>query len=344
MISFTIAIRCITEKSKGYGNFNRCLVIAKELCKMGYNVVFFINHDTDIMLQLQGKFSYEIIPKFLYNGNESNFIISKMNEKNYKILIIDMREYGEKISKQFVGVCFKTVVFDDAWCKNVYSDILINGTTVQQYHKYNKINKKSKIYAGSKYWIADSKFLQYKKNILDIINKKIYRVTITMGGADPNNLTLQLINTLSIFSNVKITVIVGPFFRNITKFQNLKNKNLSIIHNPTNIWKIFYNSDIAISSCGNTLFELAIQNIPTICIPIVEHQILYAEYFESKGFCINLGFWKNMPDKLIKDTLVQILSDLLRRKQMCIAGGKILDGQGLSRVIRILENLILKTN
>ena len=38
-----IAIRCISENLKGYGNFSRALTLAKSLKRNGHRLTFFIN-------------------------------------------------------------------------------------------------------------------------------------------------------------------------------------------------------------------------------------------------------------------------------------------------------------
>ena len=54
-----IAIRCITEKSKGYGNFTRALTLATSLKSHGHRVIFLINHNVNIeSLLVKKKFHF----------------------------------------------------------------------------------------------------------------------------------------------------------------------------------------------------------------------------------------------------------------------------------------------
>jgi len=92
------------------------------------------------------------------------------------------------------------------------------------------------------------------------------------------------------------------------------------------------------------LFELAVQKVPTICIPAIEHQIPYAESFMAKGFSINLGLWDKVKGEKIRNTVIQILNNTKKRKRMNSIGSRIIDGKGLSRVIEIIETLTLDGN
>ena len=272
MINQKIAIRCITEVSKGYGNLSRCLILADSLVKRGFNIAFFINHNTFATNEIKKhRFELSIIPKTFSYKTESKFLDKTMSSKNYQALIIDMREYGQLISKNLSNKRYKTILVDDAWCNKAYADLVINGTIVKNYHNYEKINKNSKLLLGSKYWIMEDKFKKYKKNISEIQNKRKYHIIISAGGSDPNNVSFFVVKALMDFHNITTTVIVGPFFSNIIKLKKLskKKKNLNLLVSPKKIWKEFKKADVIVSGSGSTLFELAYQKIPTISIATV---------------------------------------------------------------------------
>lgn len=341
----TIAIRCITEESKGFGHLSRCLSLGNALRKKRYNIVFIINKNNSAIKEIKKKnFQYVLIPQSILYDKEYEFIIKIMNSKQHIAIIIDMREYSENLIKQLSSKIFKTILLDDAWCNVVCADILFNATMIKKFHKYQIMNPNSKLFYGSKYFIANSKFQKYKKNMNEIHNKKKYDVTISMGGSDSNELTLIIIRSIMNLKNIYIKIIVGPFFKDLKKLKQLiKNRNhISIINSPSNIWEQFKKSDVVISNAGSTLFELAIQRVPTICIPVIEHQILYAEEFSSKGFSINLGVWKDLKTNIIRKTLVKILDNKAKRRAISSLGNKLVDGKGLSRTTNLIITLLNK--
>ena len=342
-----IAIRCIADPLKGYGNFNRSVVLAESLRKKDCKIIFIINQNNSIIRELQNrKFHFILIPKLFTYETEPSFLIDFMNLFKCKVIIVDMREYGEKISKSLMNKNFKIILLDDAWCKKAYADFIFNGTIIKQYHQYEKINKNAKLYLGSKYFLNDIKFQQYKKKISGIHDKKMYNVVVSIGGSDPDELSLFVVKSIMNISNIQIIVVVGPFFKNLIKLRNfVKNKNnMTVVYFPKQIWKIFQKSDIAISNAGSTLYELAIQKVPTICIAAVKHQIPYAKGFESKGFAVNLGFWKNLKSDIIEKTLMRILDEPTERKKMWLSGSKIIYGDGLSRTTNLILRILKTTS
>jgi len=333
----------MTDPSKGFGHLSRCLILAEAMRKKGFKFVFFINNYHQAIKKInRKKFNHVVIPSSFTYKNETRFLKKMLNSDTYEAIIIDMREYGQSISKNLSCKNFKTILLDDAWCKKTYSDLIINGTIIKKYHKYEKVNKNSKIMVGSKYWIMRDEFRNYRKKTSDIQEKKNYKIIISIGGSDQNLISLSIVKALLNFKNIQITVIVGSFFSNILLLNRLakSRKNISIIISPKKIWKEFKNADVAISSSGNTLFELTFQRIPTLCIAAVKHQIPYCETLAAKGSAVNLGLWKDVNDSTITKALTKILNSKYKRRKMSISGSKVLDGKGLSRVIKSIEILI----
>jgi UDP-2,4-diacetamido-2,4,6-trideoxy-beta-L-altropyranose hydrolase len=342
-----IAIRCITEESKGFGHFSRCLSLGLNLKKKGFKIIFIINKKNSVIKELKkNRFKYIIIPKSFSYYKEFSFILKTMNLEKIDSIIIDMREYGEKITKQISNNFFKVILLDDGWCDLLHADIIFNGTVLKGIHKYTKINKHAKLFFDSKYFLTNLEFQKHQKKNSDINKKKKYNVTISMGGSDPNELTLKVINSIIDLKNINLKIIIGPFYQDLKKLDRSikKLKSCSVIKSPNNIWKYFEKSDIVISNAGSTLFELAIQKIPTISISAVEHQIIYANEFSKKGFSINLGFWKKIEENNIHETVSELLQNQVRRKKISYLGNSLVDGKGLSRTSNIITKFLLSNN
>jgi len=342
-----ISIRCITDPKKGFGNFSRCLILAKELRKNDHPSIFIINKNKNVISILQKEgFQFKIIKKSKEYSKDYLNIKKILDYMNSSLLIIDMREFSENLSRNLRNQNFHTIIIDDAWVKNVYSDAIINGTIIKEYHNYNLINKNSKKFVGSKYFIANQKFKNNKKKISDIQNKNFFYIVISIGGSDPHNLTLFIVKSLISIPNIKILIIIGPFFSKLKKIENFvkKIKNISYIVSPPKIWKKFQKADLVISNAGNTLFELAIQKVPTACIATTNHEIPYAKAFSKKGFALNLGNWNTLDSTKTCHSIIKILSNVQKRRQMCQVGENIVDGKGYQRNIKIIEQYLKSKN
>jgi len=340
----SIGIRCITESSKGFGNLGRCITVAKELRKKGHKPYFIINSTKSSISSIQKKFDYKIIPKSTNYEKDPKLIKEIMQSIKSRIVIIDMREFSEKISKKLMSSEIFTILLDDAWCKKAYADIVINGTGIKKYHRYSKINKKSKIFSGLNYWIANNEFRKHKKRYTEIKNKKQYKIIISMGGSDPNELSKFVFRSIIDMYNINIKVIIGPFTKKKSKFiKEIQNEQkASIVLSPIKIWKEFQKADVVLSNGGSTLHELAIQGIPTLAIAAFDHQNPYTKFFASKCFCINLGQWDKVTPKKIQTSLLTLLEKKNHRQRMSKAGQMLLDGYGTARVTDIIDVVVKK--
>lgn len=338
-----IAIRCITEKSKGYGNFSRCLVLAKALRKHRYTITFLINKNKFVLSKLhQEKFTYFLIPDSIQYSGDSIVLKQFMEYTNSHVIILDMREYGEKLSKQLCKENFKIVLIDDAWVSRCYADVIINGTIPTKYHKYSKIKQDSKLFVGPKYFITNPEFQKNKKKKSEIKSQKKYHITVSMGGADPKNTTMFVLKCLHIIKNIRISAIVGPFFTNTDKIEQFATTHpaIKIIKNPTKIWNLFKKSDLVISNSGSTLYELTIMQIPSLCITSFKHEMPNANAFSKIGVTVNLGKWNEIkPNRILSETS-KIIENREKRRQMSCSSERIIDGNGINRVVRIISDLI----
>jgi len=339
-----IVFLCVTDSDTGFGHLSRCITLASGLRKKGYKTIFLINQKLKTIEELKSKnFVFEKIPKFSsknYPKYDPIHVFKKMKSKGWETIIVDMRNYGENISKFLKNKKFNVILLDDAWCKKPNADLIINGTITKKYHKYST-NSHSKIFKGTKFWISNPEFSKYKKKISEVNHKKKYCIVVSMGGSDQHELTSIVIESLANLPNVLVTVIIGPFFKKSLKLKNqIKNSNVLLLDSPKKIWKEFHKCDLVICSPGNTLYELCIQQIPTISIAAEPHQLEYANDFSKKGFSKNLGLWKNMNSDLVRKSTISLLNKPKKRKEMCIAAKKIIDGKGLHRVIKVIDTFL----
>jgi spore coat polysaccharide biosynthesis predicted glycosyltransferase SpsG len=147
-------------------------------------------------------------------------------------------------------------------------------------------------------------------------SKEVKSVLITFGGTDQNNLTkVTLKNIYEICSdkNIKINIICGSgylFKEELLKFiESLPYKNISCSFASGIISKVMEESEVAISSNGRTVYELADMNIPSIVICHHERENTHNFASLERGF-LNLGiFNKDDSPSMIKQSFLKIVEN-----------------------------------
>ena len=336
LTKYDFGIRIDVGVKVGSGHFFRCFSLSQQLVKKGKKIIYFINNEKDF---LQHTISLDL-PYFVLKGNteKEKIIYLKKHLDKIKTLIVDVPLENELYSKSFEDKC-KTVIIDDIGNKKTFSEILFNGSIVNEYHNYQIMKKDTRIFLGPDYMVLRDEFFQ-ERNKTKISTKSINEILLTFGGSDDINLTNKILPFFA-KKSIKVNVILGPSYQDVEKiqkkFQKFNNVNFHI--NPEKISSLFLKQDLIISASGITTYELACLGIPTIFIPTNNEQIPTSKEMSKQGFGINYGVWDNDFERL--DLIFSKLNEYDIREKMSKIGKKIVDGKG---AFRVTEQLIARND
>ena len=96
------------------------------------------------------------------------------------------------------------------------------------------------------------------------------------------------------------------------------------------------NADLAITSAGRTVFELASFAVPTVVISQNLREMKHTFASSGNGF-INMGLRSEIDDETIKTTLLRVLNDETLRKTMIEKMNSLDLRSGKKRVIEIIN-------
>ena len=122
-------------------------------------------------------------------------------------------------------------------------------------------------------------------------NKQAKNLLITFGGTDHKNYTLQTLETIVPLCEehrITIRVVTGPGY--IYKealneyFKEIEYKGIKFEYNTNIISSIMEKSDIAISSAGRTVYELAYMRIPAVVFSHHEREDQHTFARPQNGF------------------------------------------------------------
>lgn len=304
-----IAIKADGGKNIGLGHIMRTLVLANILSKNN-NVFYICNLGEEFELGRQKvmESGYTIINNFDVGGDT---------------LITDSY-YVDKKYFQTAKNYYKYLVYIDDLNLFYHSvDLLIN-----QNINANELNyEEPHLLLGTKYTIIREEF---KNCPPKLIKEKVTDVLITMGGADPHNLTIKLLEELNQL-NFNFHVVVGNAFSNKEILCKSKYNNVSFYENA-NMKSLMDICDIAISACGSTLYELSACGVPSLGIVVAKNQEKVAEKFNKLGLVKNLGFYSNLAGDSIRNELVYLCDNINARKRISVELQQLVDGLGGKRI------------
>lgn len=329
-----IAIRADGGSQIGMGHIMRTLVFAKELAKA--NDVFYI---CKVDVPLSSKYKPGI-DKVKAEGfdiatiNENN-IINDLRNIVADCLITDSYDVNEEYFNLTKDMFEFTGYIDDMnlYCFNV--DFIINQNIGAEEYFY-KANKDTKLFLGTNYTMLREEF---RKNPNKNIKKEVQNIMITVGGADPNGITNTICDYVKDLE-FKFHVIIGPSFKkeNIEKLVKLKNLKDNInLYFSANMIEIMKKCDIAISSCGSTLYELAVCGVPALGLIIADNQEKIAYKMHQEGLIYNLGWYKDLTKDIILDNIKKISK--LDNRQIIINNQKIINENGVDKLVVEIEKI-----
>lgn len=299
-----ILIRVEGYSEIGLGHVYRGLSLAYSL--MDHNVTFVTSSKSDLAIKkLEDSFiKYEVIQE----EHQLEEIIAKYD---VDIVINDILNTSISYMEYLSQFSVRVVNFEDVGPGSALADAVINDLYAPQ-------NTDSKYYWGSKYYLLRDEFLISKPSEF---NEEVNNVFVIFGGVDPSNLTQKVLaafEQINTNEDVEFTVVVGPGYAEFEKIKDIAENsalNISVFKDVNNMAEMMKRSDIAISSQGRTMLELASMNVPTILMAQNERELTHEFGYLSNGF-INLGLGEAIDSSSIALSLEWLMNTPQIRRQM----------------------------
>lgn len=327
----------ITEGGQkfGFGHITRCLSIANTFKQHDYTISFIVNGDESLSSMLHNT-NYVYYSWLL----DSERLLKELSQTS--LILIDSMKISNSLILKIQELSIPIIFIDDEKRRNILEKGFVIDWTVLSDKKEYFIPKKENVtyLLGSTYTPLRHEFIDAKQNN---IRKKIKRIMITFGGSDIHNLTVPILEALKTnFPQIIKNIIIGPGFQNIQEIQNSKDENTKLIFNADTkkMIETMQNSDLAIASGGQTLYELARIGLPAIAILLVENAKDDTYGWNEVGCVKYIGWYddKNLFNNLTHT--VNILEDKTERLKMQNNAQKYINPNGTKFLVdSILEKL-----
>ena len=319
-----IVLRCDGYKKIGMGHIYHCLTLGYALT--GHEVIFVTNEKhKEGLKKIQDSYM-----KYITIQNDQDFFNFL---KNYKpdIVVNDCLDTEEEYMKQLKKLCKKVITIEDVGDGAKYADIAINAL-------YNE-RKNSNEYCGEKYVCLRNEFLLCEPKEF---RNKVENILVLFGGTDPSNLTKKIYKIAKkvhqVFPNIQYTFITGIGYNcKENELVSDEEYNIQILNNINNISYYMQQADIAFTSQGRTVYELASLGIPSIVLAQNERELLHTFAQMPNGF-MNLGLGKEISEETIKNTLEWLIQTPQIREEMRNLMLKSNLKEGLNRELELILN------
>lgn len=314
-----ILFRADSSSSIGTGHIMRDLVLAKEF--ENATIIFATQ-------ELKGNINFRIKEASyqleILESNKIDEVINLIKEYNIDRIVIDNYsidyDYEKKLKEETNVEIF---VFDDTYEKH-YCDILLNHNIYADELKYKDLVPSTcELKCGSNYTLLRDEFIN-----IDRTKKTTERKTffIAMGGSDPLNLNMKILEVLELFENIKVNIVTTQSNQNLEELKKYsKNKDwINLYINCDFMAKLMVNSDYAIMTPSVTSNEVYYMKLPFIAIKMAENQKYMYDYLLEKKYHVMPEFNKEILINILKEyflyesKLINFVELTLEEKQMVL--------------------------
>jgi UDP-2,4-diacetamido-2,4,6-trideoxy-beta-L-altropyranose hydrolase len=322
----------------------RCLALAQGWQDTGGRAVFIMAEGVDSFserLTAEGMKVHHISAE-PGRAEDAARTLDAAKSLNASWLIVDGYRFGSDYQKLIKDSGLRLMFMDDnGHCDHYYADIVLNQNLHADESMYSCRGAYTKLLLGTKYVLLRREFLQYrdwKREIQEVARK----VLVTLGGGDPDNVTLEVINALrrADIDDLEAIVVVGadnPHYEELEEVASDCAFRIEFRRNVTYMPELMAWADIAVSAAGTTSWELAFMGLPSILLISADNQLMIAEVLADEGAAVNVGLQEGISVDGIAAALVRLSKSRSRRSALSGHGRRLVDGEGPARLCDILS-------
>tara|TARA_B100001964_G_scaffold238280_1_gene303521 strand:+ start:146 stop:1228 length:1083 start_codon:yes stop_codon:yes gene_type:complete len=332
----------------GTGHMMRCLTLADKLSMRGADVVFITKEDEGNSIGLIEKKGFRLnrLPRSidLAEDRELTKKILKDLSKCPDMLIIDHYDVDiscESLLREYVKMI---MVIDDLADRRHDCDILLDQNYNTSDNRYNGLVPENCIQLlGPEYAILRSQFQKVRKNLRKR-DGGVNRILVFMGGSDSKNVTSKALRAIHMLdrSDIATDVVIGnlnPYHDEI-KTQTSQIPNTTCSHNVENMAELMASADLCIGAAGAATWERCCLGLPTITIILAENQKNISESLDNEGVLVNLGWYLNVTENIIKEAIEGLIINPQKMVSMSNISRTLADGDGVSRVVDTITSVV----
>ena len=342
-----LIIRVDANTQMGTGHFMRCLALAQAWKDAGGQVIFVTACQSEGLLQRLREEGFDIHLLAHPYPDPSDWDYTKDILAAYPNawVVLDGYHFDEACQQQVKETGQRLLVIDDmAHLKHYYAHIILNQNLhAEQLHYSCELY--TRLLLGTRYVLLRREFLAWRDRKREI-PEVAQRVLVTLGGSDPENHSLKVIQALQEVDipALEATVVIGASNPNSDVLEAAARQSpipIRLICNATNMPELMAWTDVAVSTAGSTVWELMFMGLPALLIATAGNQAPIARSIADLGGAIWIDHRSADWAQVLAEEASQLSSDYAARLEMSKKGKSLVDGKGLKRIISAILQEVL---
>ena len=333
-----VLIRCDASVCTGTGHAMRCLALAQAWQDAGGHAIFAMAESTEAVAQriVAERMELVLVSQAPGSPGDSDNVITLACQCSAQWVLVDGYIFG---ADYFAGLhragLTLLIVDDDSRADRYLADVVLNQNPQATVKAYPHCAASTRLLLGPEYVLLRREFAKWKQ-WERTIRVPARKVLVTMGGSDPDNVTLRVIEALLATSEFEAQVVVGgsnPHLAQLREAMGISTQRLCLVHNAADISEWMAWADVAVAAAGTTAWEMAFMGLPAFLIVLAKNQEPIAKAVVDAGAALSLGSATWATNEGIRKWLRSLTASHEVLHRMSTSGRALVDGRGAERVV-----------
>jgi UDP-2,4-diacetamido-2,4,6-trideoxy-beta-L-altropyranose hydrolase len=327
----------------GAGHVMRCLALAQAWQDSGGRVAYAMAPGAP---KIESRLAAEGIDVILLDaepGSEADGAETCRIAERLKAdwLVLDGYQFGAEYQRAVKRAGFRLLAVDDyAHASHYWADLILNQDINIDETLYGHREPYTQVLFGSPYVLIRREFLSQPRRE-GPAPETARKILVTLGGADPDNVTLEVIEALrdSRIAGLEACVVVGPSnprFSELEAAASSAGGSIRVLQNVTNMPELMAWCDMAVTAGGSTVWELAYMGIPSMILIVADNQASFSHAIARKGAALLLGESRSVGRETLASEIAALAADRPRRESLGGNLSALADGRGAERVCKAM--------
>lgn len=340
----TLLIRADADCRMGTGHVMRCLALAQAWQEAGGQAELFC---ATVTPAVQSRLQREGVPVTLLgvppgSAADAAATIESARRIGAAWVVVDGYQFGGDYQYALHAAGCRLLVIDDYGHAEWYwADVVLNPNLHADESFYRNRQRSTALLLGPRYALLRREFWRWR-GWKRTIPAKAQRLLVTLGGADPDNATLKVMEAIGGLDveGLEATVLVGGSNPHRAALEDAAGRwptpmRLEVDTAEMPRWMAW--ADAAITAAGTTLWELALLAVPSNTLILAENQEPAACLLAQRGIFPTLGWAATASVDAIRDQFGELLGSRVLRRRHSQEAARLVDGNGVFRIVESLE-------
>lgn len=339
-----LLIRADGNSTIGAGHLMRCLALGQAWQEEGETPHFAVATVTPALaerLRAEGM-PMTHLANLPGSAQDAAQTLALARQLNAKWVVVDGYHFDADFQWALKQAGLRLLMVDDyGHAGHYYADMVLNQNIYAQPSLYPSHEPDTRLLLGPEYALLRHEFWSWRgwrREVAPVARK----VLVTLGGSDPDNVTLKVIQALQKIEmkELEARVVVGPANPHLVALQQAVEQSpgqIQLLTEVLNMPELMAWADIAISAGGSTCWELAFMGLPNLILSLTDNQRWIAEGLNDAGNSVYLGHAADITPTMLYQAIIELAVAPERRAVSTQHGQELIDGYGASRVVRQIE-------